>query len=282
MGKKITLNQKKEIIEYYKKQPITIEKISKIFQISQPTMGKILKEFRIKPYTKTQLFSPELQENYFKNIDTEAKAYFLGLIIADGCIHYSSHNSEPMLCLTMQTKDKYILEEFKRQIKSNKIITYDKRGCYNIQIISTQIVNDLKKYGVTPRKGLTIEFPKNISDIMMPHFIRGLIDGDGSISFYSRPNRNTHTKAIRMCKGNKQFLIDFTNYLHKSLNIPTVSIYQEKENLWSVAYRQVNVLYKLIHYLYDDATIYLMRKYNICNQILTEINQYNDNTEVTI
>ena len=38
----------------------------------------------IPQYTKTQIFNPDIKEDYFENIDSQEKAYFLGLIISDG------------------------------------------------------------------------------------------------------------------------------------------------------------------------------------------------------
>lgn len=69
-------------------------------------------------------------------------------------------------------------------------------------------------------------------------------------------------------------------FLHKELNIKKVSIYQEKENLWSIAYRKNDSMIKLINYMYDDAHIYMKRKKHLCDLIYEEIYNYG-NTEIT-
>jgi hypothetical protein len=280
MSKRISQEKEKEIIDFYKSKPMTYEEVSNKFGYSLPTIGKIIKKYRIKPYSKVRLFSPNLIENYFETIDNEYKAYFLGLIITDGCI-YSKNNRQNLVTLTLQNQDKYIINEFINAIHSNKNITSDNRGCSSVQILSNKMVADLKKYQITDNKSLNTVFPTNIPKEFYPHLIRGILDGDGSISFYSRPNRKAHTKAIRFCQGNKQFLNDLVTYLEKNVYIKPVNIYQEKESLWSIAYRNNESLYKLYHYLYNDATIYIKRKKDLCDKIINEIVYYHGNTEIT-
>lgn len=280
MPKHITREQKENIVKFYKTKPMTQKEVAEKFHISLPSVGKILKEYRIKEYNKVQLFSPNLNEHYFDNIDTEEKAYFLGLIITDGCIHQTK-GKQPLVALTLQESDVYILERFKKAICSNKTITYDKRGCVNLNILSITMVRALKNYGVCERKSLKTVFPQNIPQNLYPHLIRGILDGDGSISFYARQGRKSHTKAIRFCQGNEKFLKDLIDCLYLHCGANKINIYQEKENLWSIAYRKNDSMLKIIRYLYTDATIYLTRKKHLCDLICKEIIQYG-NTEITI
>lgn len=279
MSQYITKEIKEKIIKFYKQKPITVEEVSKNFNISIPSILKILNEYKIKRYTKVQLFSPDLKENYFENIDNEFKAYFLGLIITDGCVH-STKGKQPLVGLTLNKKDDYLLNEFKKQIKSNKKITFDGKGCSEIHILSKKMVEDLNKYGVVPNKSLNTVFPKNIPIILYKDLIRGILDGDGSISFYIRKRRKSHIKAIRFCQGNKQFLEDLVDFFYEQVGVEKVNLFQEKENLWSVAYRKNDSLIKIINYIYDDAHIYMFRKKHLCDLIYNEIYNYG-NTEIT-
>ena len=278
--KKITKNEKEEIIKCYKTKPMTYQELAENFGYSHPTICKILKEYRIKPYNKVQLFSPNLVEDYFEHIDSEFKAYFLGLIITDGCI-FSKGSRQNLVNLTLKDSDCYILEEFKKEVKSNKKITSDGRGCKSIQILSNKMVKDLKQYGLADNKSCKTIFPKNIPLHLFPHLIRGIFDGDGSVAFYARSNRKCHNKAFRFCQGNKKFLLDLIDFLEKHFNIERVQIFQEKENLWSIAYRKNTSLLKLYHCMYDEATIYLKRKKELGDKIVKEIAYYQGNTEIT-
>ena len=280
MPKHITKVQKEEIVNFYKTRPMTQEEIAKKYNVSLPSVIKILKEYRVKVYNKVQLFSPNLNEHYFDKIDTEEKAYFLGLIITDGCIHRTK-GKQALVALTLQESDKYILERFKTAICSNKTITSDGRGCVNINILSRTMVESLKQYGVYERKSLHTIFPQNIPQELYPHLIRGILDGDGSVSFYARRGRKCHVKAIRFCQGNEKFLKDLVDCLYNNCGAIKINTYQEKDNLWSIAYRKDDSMIKVIQYLYGDATIYLTRKKHLCDLICNEIIKYG-NTEITI
>lgn len=283
MAKHISVDKKNEIIEYYKSKAITIDELADHFNLSSPTISKILDQYKIKRYTKSQLFSPNLIQDYFSNIDTEKKAYFLGLIITDGCIH-ATKGKQPQVTITLAKEDSYLLSDFLNEIKCNKKVTTDGRGCSEIAIYSKQMVSDLKKYSVNERKSLNTVFPKNIDTGLYSHLIRGLIDGDGSISFYSRINQNgrhSHTKAIRLCQGNEKFLLDVVDALYEQCGADKINTYKEKESLWSIAYRKNDSMVKIINYLYKDATIYMKRKKHCCDLILNEICKLHDNTEIT-
>lgn len=56
-------------------------------------------------------------ENYFNVVDTKEKAYFLGLLYADGC--NVNHPTTGELSITLQEEDSYILEKFKQVLKSD-------------------------------------------------------------------------------------------------------------------------------------------------------------------
>lgn len=280
MPKHITKEQKEKIVNYYQSRPMKQEDVAKLFKISLPSVVKILQEYRIKPYNKVQIFSPDLDEYYFNTIDTEIKAYFLGLIITDGCVHYTK-GKQPLVALSLQECDKYILERFKKEIHSNKVVTSDGRGSANINILSRTMVESLKKYGVVERKSLHTVFPKNIPIELYPHLLRGILDGDGSVSFYARRGRKCHVKAIRFCQGNEQFLKDIVDHLFNYCGIDKINTYKEKDSLWSIAYRKDDSMIKIIQYLYKNATIYLTRKKHLCDLICDEIIKYG-NTEITI
>ena len=277
MSKHLSKENEIQIIEYYKTKPMTIKELCDKFNLCNVTIIKILNKYNIKRYNRTKLFPPQLDEHYFENIDNEEKAYFLGLIVSDGCI-YSQNIRSSMVTITLQGCDKYILERFVKCIKSNKNITSDGRGCSEIQILSDIMVNDLRKYGLFENKSLHTIFPKNLPKDLYCHFIRGLIDGDGSISFYNRQNRCCHVKAIRFCQGNKKFVEDFIKFLHDNIGTKMINVYQEKENLWSCAYRANSDMILLINYLYKDATIYLTRKKEKCDLIYKEFLKYKSNS----
>ena len=70
----ITEELKQEIIKYYLSQPMTMKQIEDKYELSHPTMTKILID--VLKYTKAKLNNPNMKEYFFQEIDEEAKAYF--------------------------------------------------------------------------------------------------------------------------------------------------------------------------------------------------------------
>jgi len=87
----ISNDYKQMIVNDYSSHVQTIESLSHKYNLSRPTIIKILKEYNIPTYTKQQLYSIGLKEDIFNVIDTEEKAYWLGFIFADG---YVSDNND--------------------------------------------------------------------------------------------------------------------------------------------------------------------------------------------
>ena len=282
MPKHISIEKEKEIVAFYKSRPMTISEVAKNFNVCSLSIIKILNKYRIKRYSKSKLFSPNLREDYFEIIDTHEKAYFLGLILTDGCV-YSKNGKQPIFTLTLHEKDAYLIEALLKELNSNKKVTQDGRGCCEVSISSKKLVSDLRKYGVVERKSLIATFPDNIEIEYYSSLLRGIIDGDGSISYYARKNRKSHIKAVRLCSGNEKFLLDIVDFLYKNLNVAPIKTYQEKDNLWSIAYRKNASMISIIDYIYKDATIYMKRKKELCDLVYAECVKYADgNTEITI
>lgn len=118
-----------------------------------------------------------LNENYFK-IWSANMAYILGFLIADGTVARDNHS------VIIAQKEKYILENIKKELGSNQPLFKNKdTGVYLLTINSKIIKEDLIEiHGVKPNKSSTIEFPY-VPEEFMSHFIRGYFDGDGFVKY---------------------------------------------------------------------------------------------------
>ena len=127
-------------------------------------------------------------EDYFKKIDTERKAYFLGFILADGCVYLGANKNSYRFQMNLQIQDKYVLEELQKDIGSDykiqdKQFGYKKNGDPRfislLKINSSKLCEDLINLGVIPRKSMKQEVKKNlIPNKLISHFIRGYFDGN--------------------------------------------------------------------------------------------------------
>lgn len=266
-----TINEetKKLIKEYYLSKPMTLDEVGKKFNLCRPTISKILKD--IPRYTKAKIKNPQLKEDFFKSIDNEEKAYFLGLLIADGNVFKDNTGRQASISITLDLEDEYMLLKFKEALQASTNISHDGRGCSQIAIRSDIMANDLTQYGVVPRKTLTTFLPQ-IKDEYMNHLIRGIFDGDGSIRAIQTDKNNRFAHYINFC-GTHKLMQQISDYCVK-LNlktIPKVYDYQDRE-LSDIKIQSMEDMYAFGEWLYKDATIFLTRKKDIYNQFKLHYN----------
>lgn len=196
-----------------------------------------------------------IKADFFKNANTEEAAYWAGFIAADGCIvNYGKNLS---LKVGISIKDLSHLRKF----KIGKNITFYKNSCW-IEISNLNLCLDLEKYNITPRKSLTLRFPKNINKKNIHHFMRGYFDGDGCADKHS--NKKASNKLRLRLLGTKEFLEEYVDNFKFDCNRNII-----KEGLskvygifWS---KNSHLIYK---FLYKDATIYLTRKKKIMEKLM--------------
>lgn len=249
--------QKDEILKMYTQKKMSILKISRVLKRSKINISKILKNSgnlkSISQWRKKYKFN----ESYFNNIDSEDKAYFLGLFFADGNISYN--RTSPLIRLT--SKDRKLLEIFLKCINSNSLIYREfhnkyKKECFKVQLTSKKMFDDLNSIGCVPRKSLILKFPSNIPKELIHHFIRGYFDGDGTVNVHSPKNSSWKRLMSGFC-GTRDFLEVLTDYLPFSKKK-----LQLTKNLTVVVF-SVQDSINLYKYMYRDSTVFLDRKHDI-------------------
>jgi hypothetical protein len=121
---------------------------------------------------------------FFKKPSPEL-AYILGLWASDGCIYKNT--------LQIHMNDKDVIYWIAQTIGFNKPIKeiertggfYEKTDKvtsigYFLRFHSKEVREIFESYGITAKKSKTIQFP-NLPEELIPHFIRGVFDGDGGI-----------------------------------------------------------------------------------------------------
>ena len=205
-----------------------------------------------------------MNENYFDNIDNEHKAYYIGLMIADGNVFQPKEGGRQMsTSITLQNCDKFILEEFKKDLHLNHNINSDARGCSYIAVRSNKIGEGISKYGIVPKKTLKSFLPTNIDDKFMKDVVRGIFDGDGSILVKTRKIRNRFIHIVSFC-GTHRLMSELSDYLYNKLNFqkhPNVYDYSDR-NLSEIKIANQHDFEIFMTWIYNDSTIYLKRKYD--------------------
>lgn len=213
-----------------------------------------------------------VNDSYFKIIDTEDKAYWLGFLYADGYINDTKGCSYLELGLSSVDRNHVIL--FSKYIKSNhpikdrtiKYLKKDGTNCLSthIKIYNTKIVNDLIKLGCTNKKSWSITYPKFLDIEMEPHFIRGYFDGDGSI----------RKRGVNQYEVNIAGNINFINGLKIALEERSINSYiliRKKDGLATLNISNKKDCLLFYNLIYDakKTNCFLVRKKSIFDNINT-------------
>lgn len=267
----------KEQIELLKQkyQEIPSTDLAKIFNKTKTAVNVKAKKLGLKKSKYICDYS------FFENIDSEEKAYWLGFIYADGWISVNKKTNSGVLGIELQIKDIAHLKKFNKSLNGNYKISTRERiyalSSYKeklnklccIRIFSIKMVNDLKKLGVNQNKTYDIKFPFFINDNLMPHFIRGFFDGDGCVRLRTRYNKKDKKKVeYPICDivcYEKSFLEELRKYIYEKYDIHSY-IYPEK-NLFRIYIHKYIDTIKFVDLLYENASIYLERKYSIYQKI---------------
>lgn len=249
---------KEQIIEMYSSKKMSANKIAEKFQCDPTTIMRQLKRWNVSIRNIRCNAIYDLDCNFFDNINSEEKAYILGLLLSDG--HISKNNT---IMLTL--KDRDVIEKYRKAIKSNAPIKVDRYGNYQLNIRCKTMALQLRKIGLNNQKSYELDFDKVLSCVPKPlenHFVRGLFDGDGSIKIY-------HYSYLK----NPQYHFGYTGlkevveYVKNYLDIHTKTV-KESDITYTCVSSCKSTIKNIYKILYNDATIYMNRKYETFIKII--------------
>jgi hypothetical protein len=225
---------------------LNTKQIAEVFGTYNTTIRRILVRHNV-----TLLSTRErlrlVQSNPFKELDNESD-YFLGFLIADGCIHKNT------ITLGLKEEDVYMLDKFAKFCSPNlKVYKYfhTARQIYQYQVSFRQqdICNWLQTKANFINKSLEckIYIPLNWD------ILRGLSDGDGCF-FKTNNNRSL---GWDFANGSREFCLQIIDFL-KENHIKSSLSYN---HCWHV--RVYKDSYKLGNLMYSNSNLFLQRKYDI-------------------
>lgn len=232
----------------------------KVRDITGITISRLASHLKKRGLTRSNKLNSRkyyVNHDFFEKIDTDRKAYWLGLLYADGYV--SNRKTQRCVGLSLHESDKHLVEQLRDDLQSNyPVKTYTADTEYGPTVYSRLIMtsdkmfNDLVAHGMTEHKSLTLTFP-NISDDLRHHFIRGYFDGDGSFS------KSHDGYAVKIC-GTQEFLqtvnasFGFSErLLSKRHNTDT--------NTYALEICGRLQVIAIGDYMYKDSTIHLDRKH---------------------
>lgn len=200
-----------------------------------------------------------LNDKVFDNLQSEEQFYWLGFMFADGNISKEGNRIEMRLSI----KDINHLEKFRKFLNlSTEIRTGETNGngfCH-LSVRNKHLWTTLNNLGCTPQKSLTLTFPDLklfTKKEYVLHFIRGYIDGDGCLTTH-KDGDNLRTRITMV--GTESFLNSVNRLFSNKGYIRNKSTKNYNNQSFELKFSDLPSR-KLARYLYENATVYLDRKY---------------------
>ena len=269
--KKFSDEQIRQIVEDYLNGK-SMRQIERDYNVARQSVANYLEEKQIKTTKGNHYRKYKHQYDFFENIDIEEKAYWLGFMFADGYIvDYSKKYGEDKFGITLHSKDKKTLEQFKKSIKSTNPITdvsSNGRQLHRIIMSSQKTVDDLISHGCVKQKSLILKPPIGVPQELIHHFIRGYFDGDGSIfwnkgAFERHDTWNTPSYSINITSTKEmiEWLID-------QIGFGNIQKEERRAKTWYYVQNGNKKVKQFCDYIYKDATIFMERKYQLYQDLL--------------
>jgi deoxyuridine 5'-triphosphate nucleotidohydrolase len=185
----------------------------------------------------------DLRDDFFREIDSEGKAYLLGWIASDGSI------TRGTIAIFVHPKDASIVDQWKA-ILGSAMPTRKLRDLVGISLSSQQMVEDVCRWlQIVPgKKSASVGFPQLGDESLQWAYLRGVFDGDGAVV------APTQDRGPRCCitSGSKAFRDALRAWC------PVRASYSRDKIEWA----GVNAL-DFLGRLYADATFRLPRKHDL-------------------
>lgn len=263
-----TNEQVKEIITLYTIDKLSMKAIGEKYGVSKTVINRILMENNISKKQDNHIY--QCNYDYFENIDSDEKAYWLGFLAADGCNYRRETNAT--ILLNIHQKDLDHLIKFQASLNSNipikNLIQND--GFSNntpmsrFAINSMKMSKDLEKLGIVPRKSLILKPPIIDEKYYLP-FILGYFDGDGSICKLKQ--YNNYEWSIQ---GTKEMLNWINSVLQLDCKLKQRNPNSNLNNYY-ISIGGTNKIYNILYKLYNSCNIHLERKYLIYKELETVV-----------
>jgi hypothetical protein len=197
---------------------------------------------------------------------SDSTAWMIGLLWTDG--YTDGCNS-----IGIKLKDVQLIEEIHREMDTSvEIKTQINKHTGNeykyISISNKCITDRLKEIGMHKNKTHTIEYPKGMPDKFFFSFLRGVIDGDGTI-YLAKTRKNQKTKdcklffvtasekfALRMCEELKSREIKFSVSIRsKYLKSGKLCKQWLGTDLWRIQVSKISDLRRLYKEMYPSDNV---------------------------
>lgn len=254
----LSSDQKEEVVRLYR-DGLSTPKIAKVYGVHPNAIRGILLRRNVRLREPSEAHRKYyINENFFDCIDSEEKAYVLGMFYADGSNNIRRYKAYISLAET----DVDILEKIRKLISPDKPLLYSTRenkkhkNRYMFYIDNKHVSEKLEELGCVTNKTHKLTFPEWLDENLYRHFIRGYFDGDGHVGVYGKKFR------VSMV-GTEQFCYAVGNILSTmGIDSRMYCRFPERNNSTrDLRISKVHASESFLDWLYEDASIYMDRKF---------------------
>lgn len=266
----------KEALEQAYAELGSLKAVGRKFNVDSGSVKRYMQQYELE-------FKPQVRhacDHDFFSRENEETFYVAGFIAADGTVKKrksSSGNFRYEVQIGLAKSDESFLKKIKDLMKAetpihNFLIKNSKRNpkwndtwSSQFTITSEKMVNDLEKFNVVPAKSLIYRFPLwLVNHPLCHHFMRGYFDGDGTFFMGKLQDGRTVEQVYFGLRGTVEFLTIFRSILEeKCILEKREKSVRVNTGIGVLEYGGNGIVKKITDYLYQDATIYLPRKYEI-------------------
>jgi len=273
---KFTKAEEQEIIELYNAGKSTVE-LGRRYGCSQQTIANIVqrKGYTIRPRGdhkagRLDVFEPPISDGI--------EAQLLGLLFADGYVFHDESSNSYRIGLKM--KESHLVRQAQR-ILGSPGWRYTTDELTTTILCSSTIYDRLVNiYGCVPGKSSVMKgtlLSRNLPDKMLPHFMRGYFEGDGSIGRYEDTSTPEGYKVqVTFVSGSKSFLEWCESVIREHCNTRAKTIGEirgGKGYAYRLQYQGIREIGRLLKWLYTGMDMQLCHwsKFVLAAEIFPEI-----------
>lgn len=205
-----------------------------------------------------------------ENVEKSKIAYLIGLIAGDGAFLDGQGKRQDRMAYTSVDLDiiKWVSENIEYFPTTNPKLNHNrdagiaaKQPSYT-KTFSTKHTEFFKKFGVVCKKIDRNVF--NISKTDMRHFLRGLFDSDGCVSWGERKDRDRIAAKVGFTHPSMRLLEKVQSYLLDSLLISSSIKPKGVEKCFVLSFSKLGDIEKFMGWLYaTESEVVLWRKYKV-------------------
>ncbi|MCU0666293.1 MAG: hypothetical protein MUF05_04265 [Candidatus Omnitrophica bacterium] len=189
--------------------------------------------------------------------------YLVGLVTSDGCLSGDKRH------IDITSKDYGFLDKLKNALGlKNKIGTKNKERpnqAYYLQFSNKNLYEFLVAIGLKPNKSLSLG-NLDVPEKFFVDFLRGLIDGDGSIRSWVHPSNNREQWSLRIYSGSPKFIHWLRSTVEKLL-LARGRTHKSAGNVWVLKYGKMAAR-KIVAQCYYKNCFGLERKIKLAQECI--------------